>query len=150
MQQANPDEKLIDEKIIFEKTKPSTKMDVDFLVSPTTRDEHYKVIPFDAGEPRAIPFQDGQFGDNPFVQISGSGKNVTFQLQQGSTEEGCNGTYPDAMILFARVLLEAKNVGPLFNRHTSMAITDLENANLHLFARSADRHFRGVQGTYKK
>lgn len=126
------------------------KMDVDFLVSPTVYHEGFRAIPFDQNNPRAIPFPDGPFGDNPHVVISGDGKKVTFDLQQGPTVDGCNGTYVDAMILFARALLEAKNIPPMSNRWTSMAITDLENANLHLFARAADRSAREVHGTNNK
>ena len=131
------------------KRKADSKMDVDFLVSPTISCQNYNAIPFDPKNPRAIPFPDGAFGDNPFVQISNEGTTVTFQMQQGSTLDAINGTHPEAVILFAKSFLEEKNKGDFFNRHTSMAVTDLENANLHLLARAADRHARRVQGSYK-
>lgn len=133
-----------------EQTSNQNKMNVNFLVSPTVYMKDYKPIPFDEANPRAIPFPDGKFGDNEYVEISDNGRKVTFTIQQGPTTEGFNGTYPDALILFARAFLEAKNVGNMFNRHTSMAVTDLENANLHLHARREDRERRGVLGTYQK
>jgi hypothetical protein len=132
------------------KRKSTSKMDVDFLVSPIISCENYTSIPFDEKSPRAIPFPDGPFGDNPFINIHDNGKKITFDMQEGSTMEGYNGTYADAIILFARALIEAKNQGPMFNRYNSMAITSLEQANWALFARAAERHARGVQGTNKQ
>ena len=129
-------------------TTTSNKMDVEFLVSPSVYQHDFSVTPFPKESPRAIPFPDGQFGDNQYIQISENGKKVTFNLQQGSTNDDINGTYPDAIILFTRTLLEAKNRPPESDRYTSMAITDLENANLHLFARSANRNARGMKEIY--
>lgn len=124
-------------------------MDVDFLVSPLISCEDYQTIPFDASNPRAIPLPDGAFGDNPFVTVSDGGKKVTFNMQQGPTLESSNGTYVDAMILFSRTLLEERNK-LMPSRYNAIAITHLEEANLALFARAADRHARGVQGTINK
>jgi hypothetical protein len=134
----------------LKKRKNTSTMEVPFLVNPTVSCNDFKVLEFDKNHPRAIPFEDGAFGDNPYVTISENGKKVTFDLQQGSTVEGCNGTYPDVIILFAMALLEEKNKGDLRNRHTSIAISKLEEANWALFARAAERHARGVRGTYNK
>lgn len=131
------------------KRRTTEPLAVDFLVSPVVSCEAFEEVPFDPKNPRGIPFKDGCFGDNPFVTISKDGSEVTFKMQVGSTVDGYNGTYPDALILFARAMLEAKNKGALANRYTTEAIKKLEEANMWLLARSAERHERGVQGTYK-
>ena len=46
--------------------------------------------------------------------------------------------------------LSTLNQGELRNRHTSLAITNLENALMRLEERKKDRVERGVLGTYKK
>jgi hypothetical protein len=126
------------------------KMNINFLVSPTIRNPDYKPIPFDTEKPRAIPFPDGHFGDNKFITISENGKKITFDMQQGSILDVTNGTIVEAIIQYAKEHLVQVNQGALANRFTSMAITDLDNASLHLFARYAERDARAVLGTYKK
>jgi len=138
------------ETTAIKKRKADPKIGTEFLVSPIVACDGYESVAFDPDEPRAIPLPDGPFGDNPYVVVQNRGKRVTFDLQEGPTEEGVNGTFPDALIQVAKVMLELKNVGDLTNRHTSMAISKLEEALLILHARRADRHARGVLGTYKR
>lgn len=126
-----------------------SKIDTDFIVSMHTMSPGYLPIPFDPKNPRAIPFPDGPYGTNRFIEVSDSGKKVTFNMQQGSTLEGYNGTYPDAMIQFLIDFLDQKNTGALKNDYTTTAIKHLNEARLALFQRGAERHFRNVQGTYK-
>lgn len=124
-------------------------MKVHFLSFPTVSCVDYQPIPFDKDHPRAIPFPDGCFGDNPYILIKNNGKKVTFIImQEHSTINGYYGIYPDEIIQFAKVLLEEKNKGSLANKHTSNTITDLERVLSDLFSRAVDKHIRGVQGTY--
>jgi hypothetical protein len=130
------------------------KMKVDFLVSPTQYVPGYKSSFVDVNTTtgafiqRAIPFEHGPFGDNEFVSVNKNGNEVTFRIQEGSvSENGVNGTHIGAMILFAKTFLETKNVGSASSRYNSMAITDLENANLHLFVREVELAAKSVHGT---
>jgi hypothetical protein len=96
---------------------------------------------------RPIPFASGKWGTHEHVTISESGDEVTFKLQHGPfVEVGCNGTYVDDIILFAKeMLVEFNKNRP--SRETSMVITKLDEALLWNFKRAAERHFAGVQGT---
>jgi len=130
------------------KRKADPSIDASFLISPTISCEDYKAIEFDPKNPRAIPLPDGPFGDNKYVVVSDGGKKVTFDMQSGSVLKEVNGTFPEALIQFAKCILEEKNQGTLRCRETSTAITNLDQALQWLASRQADRKARGVQGGY--
>jgi hypothetical protein len=113
--------------------------------------DDYHAVGYDSNTPRGIPLPDGAFGDNPYVVVHDNGKKVTFDMQQGPTVDSSNVTYPDAIILFVKTLLEEKNIETtVTSRHTQMAITNLELALLALHARAAERHAKGILGTRTK
>ena len=62
-------------------------------------------------------------------------------------EVGVNGVQADEVIEETLKYLRSVNMPPHGNRHTSLAITDLESAQNWLIRRTADRVARGVEGT---
>ena len=95
---------------------------------------------------RAYPFPNGELV--PGVEVSPTW--VKFTGQTGPSKEvGVNGCQIDALITFARMTIEVFNA-KFPCRENSIAITKLEEAELWLQRRTANREARGVEGTNTK
>lgn len=119
------------------------------LYTPSEYCVDYRPIPFNKDAPRPIPFPDGQFGEDPFIQISDNGTKITFTMQKGDVNKDENGTFPEAMILAAKAMIEEKNKA-FPSREGSLVITKLDEALLWACKRQGDRELRSVQGKYTK
>lgn len=68
--------------------------------------------------------------------------------QNGPTREvGVNGVQADEVLEEVAAYLRSVNVEPHNNRHTSLAITDIESAQNWLARRTRERWERGIEGT---
>lgn len=95
---------------------------------------------------RAYPFEDGPVAPGVTVLTEG----VMFVGQMGPIKEvGVNGCQIDSMIEFARLTIEAFNE-KFPCRENSLAITKLEEAEMWLQRRTANREARGVEGKNEK
>ena len=99
-----------------------------------------------------------QWGDLP-REIQGAWRAVADALepardylrivwQDGPVREvGVNGVQADEVLEEVAAYLRSVNVEPHNNRHTSLAITDIESAQNWLARRTREREERGVEGT---
>lgn len=87
-----------------------------------------------------------QPGDH-FIEICDEANAITFKLQNGPIREsGVNGCQIDDMLNVVRQIISKLNSNfPC--RENSCAITKLDEAMMWLKKRTADREFRGVEGT---
>lgn len=86
----------------------------------------------------------------PFVELDGENATIKFKLQNGPIKEnGENGCQVDMMIYLAIVIIrEFNHRFPC--RENSITITKLEEAQMWLDKRTADREARGGEGLYKE
>lgn len=82
------------------------------------------------------------------------GEGTTIKLCRGDKSDESKprqeGLFTETLLQVCVEYLQGVNVGPLANRDTSIAITEIENALLRLGKRAEDRKMREVQGTYQK
>jgi len=82
---------------------------------------------------------------NQYVKVENN--KVTFTLQDGPIKEfGVNGCQIDAMLAYARMVLESYNRA-IPCRENALAITSIEVAEMWLDRRTRNRMVRGVEGT---
>ncbi len=83
----------------------------------------------------------------PYVDYNSAENSIKFTVQNGPIKEvGENGCQIDTLIYTATVVIRDLN-RQFPCRENSVAITKLEEAMMWLDKRTADREFRGVEGT---
>lgn len=110
-------------------------------------------------EPRegVVAIQDGATYKLPTYVVTADGLQdaggVELKLVKGNKEDEAvfrqEGTMTEALLETALQYLKSVNKPPLSDRHTSIAITHIEDALLHLAERARERKKAGVLGTYK-
>lgn len=128
----------IEATVATKKRKGDLTVDGSFLLSPVLYSQDYVTLNPDPNHPRAIPLPDGPFGDNSDVVIGKNGKEVTFNMQCGPIQDGQNGTTVEAILQFAKTLLEESNKGKWSSRYTSVAITKIDEAIMWSLAKKID------------
>jgi hypothetical protein len=125
--------------------RPHVDVDADYLIPYASSGQTF--VPYNASDPRGLPFPAGAWNGQRFVTVSEDRNSVTFKMQAGTyLAAGHNGVYVDSLIQFALAQVQALNTGPLACREYSMVVTDLENALLHLLRRQVSRQVEGTHG----
>jgi hypothetical protein len=96
--------------------------------------------------------QEGSNGFQPpmgYIHVDHGENEITFRIQDGPIKSvGKNGCQIDELVAVARLILEGFNKN-IPCRETSLAITKLQEAEMWLRERTADRVKRGVEGKYE-
>lgn len=81
--------------------------------------------------------------------VQGPYMSIQFQNGMVNKDEDVNGVLVEDLLVEAAGRLKYYN-SQLPDRHNSIALTHIEDALLHLYARQQERKYRGVEGTMER